>query len=144
MFRREIGPITFFEMALYWIYLIHHKTCPFFNFCILDNQKSYLPRVAQPGKKSSKIFHLPSKITGTIIWSSRYPHNRRVKMYVNHNNFEQGESKVILLCTLFNCFVLIIHFSKVVSVLYLLIKDFIKDNKDLPKVLHLNLDNCWR
>ena len=61
---------------------------------VLDNQKSYLPRLIEPGKKSSRIFHLPSKITGTIMWNSRYPQNRKVKMFVNHNNFEQGGSKV--------------------------------------------------
>ena len=33
---------------------------------------------------------------------------------------------------------------KVVSVLFLLLKGFIKDNKVLPRVLNLNLDNCWR
>ena len=48
----------------------------------------------EPGKKSSRIFHLPSKITGTIMWNSKYPENRKVKMFVNHNNFEQGGSKV--------------------------------------------------
>ena len=63
---------------------------------LLDNQKSYLPRILEPGKKSSKIFHLPSKITGTIMWNSRYPSKRKVKMFVNHNNFEQGGSKVLL------------------------------------------------
>ena len=61
---------------------------------ILDNQKSYLPRLLEPGKKSSRIFHLPSKITGTIMWSGKYQENRRVKMFVNHNTFEQGGSKV--------------------------------------------------
>ena len=33
---------------------------------------------------------------------------------------------------------------KVVSVLFLLLKGFIQDNKVLPRVLNLNLDNCWR
>ena len=61
---------------------------------ILDNQKSYLPRLLEPGKKSCRLFHLPSKITGTIMWSAKYPENRKVKMFVNHNNFEQGGSKV--------------------------------------------------
>ena len=91
----------------------------------MDNSKSYLPRILEPGKKTGKIFQLPSKITGTIMYSGKYIGNRKVNMFINHNNFEQGGNKVV-------------------SILYLLLKDFISDHKFLPKKLHINADNCWR
>ena len=97
-------------------------------FCQLDdmdNQKSYIPRILEPGKKTSKIFKLPSKITGTIMYSSYYPLNRKINFFVNHNNFEQSGSKVV-------------------SILYLMLKDFVADHHQLPPNLHINLDNCWR
>ena len=91
----------------------------------MDNMKSYLPRVLEQGKKTSKLFKLPSKITGTIMYSSFYPANRKINIFINHNNFEQSSNKVV-------------------SVLFLLLQDFVKDNKKLPRILHVNADNCWR
>ena len=86
----------------------------------MDNMKSYIPRILEPGKKTSKIFKLPSKITGTIMYSSFYPLKRKINFFVNHNNFKQSGIKVV-------------------SILFLLLKDFVADNKKLPRVLHINL-----
>ena len=86
----------------------------------MDNMKSYIPRILEPGKKTSKIFKLPSKITGTIMYSSFYPLKRKINFFVNHNNFEQSGSKVV-------------------SILFILLQDFVADHKKLPRVLHLNL-----
>ena len=91
----------------------------------MDNSKSFIPRILEPGKKTSTIFKLPSKITGTIMHSSHYPQNRKINFYINHNNFEQSSNKVV-------------------SILFLLLKDFITDNKKLPSILHINADNCFR
>ena len=32
----------------------------------------------------------------------------------------------------------------VVTIVYLLLQEFIKDHQKLPRKLHLNLDNCWK
>ena len=53
----------------------------------MDNAKSNLPRFKEKSKKLSNFYKLPSKITGAIIFSSKYPLNRKVKMFVN---FDQG------------------------------------------------------
>ena len=32
----------------------------------------------------------------------------------------------------------------IVTIIFLLLEDFVKEHKSLPRKLHLNLDNCWR
>ena len=59
------------------------------------------------------------------MYSGKYSENRKINMFVNHNNFEQGSNKVV-------------------SILYHLLRDFISDHKFLPKKLTVNADNCWR
>ena len=79
------------------------------------------------GKDTSSIQKLASKITGCIIWSSHYPQDRKVQCFVNHDQYEQGSSKLV-------------------SILYRLIQSMDKDFGDsgLPAHCHVNLDNCWR
>ena len=93
----------------------------------MDNSKSFLPHVAQKRKSTCGIYKLPTKITGVIIWSKIYGNsNRKVICYIDHDQFEQGSSKLV-------------------SILYRVIQQLVKDFNDrLPKYLHLNLDNCWR
>ena len=90
----------------------------------MDNSKSYIPRFMEKTKKLS-TWKLPSKITGAVISSGRFDNNRKVKLYVNHDHFPQGSNMVV-------------------SIVYKVILDFLKEQKMLPKVLDLNLDNCWR
>jgi hypothetical protein len=91
----------------------------------MDNQKSFVPRILERGKKLSGLNTLPSKVTGTITWSGLYEGGRKVKYYLNHNQFPQNGNKTI-------------------SVIFLLLKDFVSQFKKLPKVLIVNCDNCWR
>ena len=91
----------------------------------MDNQKSYTPRCVEPGKKLSKMARIPSKISGCILSSGRYSDGRKIKFYVNHNQFEQNSSKTV-------------------TIIFKLIKDYLSDFKVLPKNLIVNCDNCWR
>ena len=91
----------------------------------MDNQKSYLPRCVEPGKKLGKLARIPSKITGCIISSGHYSDGRKIKFYINHNQFEQSGSKTV-------------------TIIYKLINDFLSDFKVLPRNLIVNCDNCWR
>ena len=91
----------------------------------MDNQKSFVPRILERGKKLSGLNTLPSKITGTITWSGHYEGGRRIKFFINHNQFQQNGNKSI-------------------SVIFLLLQDFVKEFKKLPKTLVVNCDNCWR
>ena len=59
----------------------------------MDNAKSNLPRFKEKSKKLANFYKLPSKITGAIIFSSKYPLNRKVKMFVN---FDQGGLQKII------------------------------------------------
>ena len=77
------------------------------------------------GKSCSGIMKLASKITGCIIWSGNYPQNRKVQCFLNHDQYEQGSSKVV-------------------SIIYKLILTMLKDFGTLPPHCHINLDNCWR
>ena len=90
----------------------------------MDNSKSYIPRFIEKTKKLGS-WKLPSKITGAVISSSKYASNRKIKLYVNHDHFPQGSNMVV-------------------SVVYKVILDFLNEHKMLPKMLDLNLDNCWR
>ena len=90
----------------------------------MDNSKSYIPRHLEKTKKQG-CWKLPSKIVGAVISNSKYINNRKVKLFVNHDHFQQGSNMVV-------------------SIVYKIIRDFHKDYKMLPKSLDLNLDNCWR
>ena len=70
--------------------------------------------------KKLTIWRLPSKITGAVVTNGKYPSNRKVKLYVNHDHFPQGSNMVV-------------------SVVYKVIQDFIDEFGFLPKVLDLNL-----
>ena len=91
----------------------------------MDNNKSYLPRYLEHSKDQAQKERLPTKISGCNVYSGWYEAKRKVIFYVNHDIFEQGSNMII---TLIN----------------LLLQDFIKDWKKLPKKLHLNMDNCWK
>ena len=56
----------------------------------MDNMKSHIPRFLEKTKKLANFWKLPSKITGSIIYSSHYPLNRKVKMFLNFDQYEQG------------------------------------------------------
>ena len=90
----------------------------------MDNSKSYIPRFNVKTKKLGS-WKLPSKITGAVISSGKFVGGRKVKLYVNHDHFTQGSNMVV-------------------SIVYKIILDFMNQFKMLPKVLDLNLDNCWR
>ena len=91
----------------------------------MDNHKSHLPQSPQIAKTAGSLFRLPTKVTGCIIWSGRYPQNRQVVFFLNHNQFEQSGSKLV-------------------SVLYKLLHRQVEEFGTLPKHLSVNLDNCWR
>ena len=57
----------------------------------MDNMKSHIPRFMEKTKKLANFWKLPSKVTGCILYSSHYPMNRKVKMYINFDQFEQGK-----------------------------------------------------
>ena len=101
------------------------KDCLGISMDDMDQHKSNLPHVVEPGKKLSKLFKLDTKITGVILTSGLYEKNRKVRFHYNHGQFEQGSNKVV-------------------SMLYKNILDFSKEHKFLPPKLFLNLDNCWR
>ena len=91
----------------------------------MDNHKSHLPQSPVIGKTSGSLFRLPTKVTGCIIWSGKYPQNRKVVFFINHDQFEQSGSKLV-------------------SVLYKLLHIVKEDFGHLPRHLGINLDNCWR
>ena len=91
----------------------------------MDNSKSLLPQSPVAGKTTGQLFKLPTKVTGTIIWSGNYDQNRQVGFYLNHNQFEQSGSKLV-------------------SILYRLLQKVVKDFGKIPKHLSINQDNCWR
>ena len=69
----------------------------FFSIFIdgMDNMKSNLPRFEEKTKKLANFFKLPSKVTGALVYSSRYPLRRKVKMLVNFDHFEQGKCSLL-------------------------------------------------
>ena len=91
----------------------------------MDNTKSFCPRILEKGKKLSGLNTLPSKVTGTITWSGHYEGGRRVKFFINHNQFPQNGNKTV-------------------TVIFKLLQDFCGKFGRLPKVLIVNCDNCWR
>ena len=58
----------------------------------MDNMKSHIPRFLEKTKKLANFWKLPSKVTGCIIFSSHYPLNRKIKMFLNFDQYEQGNS----------------------------------------------------
>lgn len=88
----------------------------------MDNQKSYLPRFLENGKHVSGLFRIPCKITGVIVHSGFLPDRRTVRFYCNHTQFENGSSMIV-------------------SVLFRVLSDFLKEHKTLPNRLVLNVDN---
>ena len=91
----------------------------------MDNSKSLLPRIVEPGKKLSGCYKIPTKLTGTISTSGLFPNGRRVAFFYNHDEFPNGSNKLV-------------------SVLFKLIQGFLKEFKFLPKHLYLSLDNCFK
>lgn len=91
----------------------------------MDNSKSYLPRYLELSKDQVQKERLPTKISGCNIYSGWYEEKRKVLFYLNHDIFEQGSNLIITL-------------------VHLLLQEFVKDWKKLPKKLHLNMDNCWK
>ena len=91
----------------------------------MDNSKSYLPRYQELSKDLVQKERLPSKISGCTIYNGWYEHNRKILFFINHDIFENGSNLVVTL-------------------VYLLLLEFMNDWKKLPRKLHLNLDNCWK
>ena len=91
----------------------------------MDNSKSYLPRYLELSKDQVQKERLPSKISGCTIYNGWYEENRKVLFYINHDIFENGSNMII-------------------TIVYLLIQEFLKDHNKLPRKLHLNMDNCWK
>ena len=91
----------------------------------MDNSKSYLPHYLEHSKDQVQKERLPSKITGCTMYNGWYEKKRKVVFYINHDIFENGSNMII-------------------TTIYLLLHEFIKDHKALPRKLRLNLDNCWK
>ena len=91
----------------------------------MDNSKSLIPKIIEPGKALCQMLKLDSKITGVIVTSGKYECNRKIKFYVNHAQFPQDPNKVI-------------------TILFKTIKDFHSDHGSLPPKLFINADNCAR
>ena len=91
----------------------------------MDNQKSMLPRIMEPGKALSGCYKIPTKLTGTITTSGLFPTGRNVAFFYNHDEFENGSNKMV-------------------SVLYKLLLRFLNEFKFLPRHLNLCLDNCFK
>jgi hypothetical protein len=62
----------------------------------MDNQKSHIPRFIEKTKKLANFYKLPSKVTGCILYSSHYPLNRKIKMFINFDQYEQGKAFIIV------------------------------------------------
>jgi hypothetical protein len=91
----------------------------------MDNSKSYLPRYLEKSKDQAQKERLPTKISGCLMYNGWYENNRKVMFYLNHDIFENGSNLIVTL-------------------VYLLLEEFVKDWSKLPRKLHLNLDNCWK
>lgn len=63
----------------------------------MDNSKSYLPKILEPGKKLVGMEKLKTRITGTILYSSLYPGGRKVHFFLNHDQFAQDSNKMATL-----------------------------------------------
>ena len=62
-----------------------HKNLTHLKVDDMDNTKSMLPRSPEIGKATGSMFKLATKVTGCIIWSGKYPQNRKVIFYLNNN-----------------------------------------------------------
>ena len=104
----------------------------------MDNQKSYIPRLREKSKEMTGTERLPSKISGCNIYSGWYESKRKCLFFINHDQvlldhyFYDNE----LICSVF-------QFENasdmIVSLVFLLIEEFLQDHKKLPRKLHLNL-----
>ena len=86
---------------------------------------SYLPRYLQKSKDQVQKERIPTKITGCIIYSGWYETKRKNLFYLNHDHYENGSNLVV-------------------TIVYLLLEDFIRDFAKLPKKLHLNLGKSFK
>ena len=91
----------------------------------MDNSKSYCPRLVEKSKKSAGLLRLPTKIQGCILYSGHYIEQRKVLFYLNHDHFQQSSNMVV-------------------STIYKLLQEIIKDQGKLPKKLRVFADNCYR
>ena len=91
----------------------------------MDNSKSYCPRLQETMKSMAGFFHLPTKITGVIICSSKYPQKRKIMFFVNHDNFAQDSNMVV-------------------TIIHKTLTEIVSDHGRLPPNLHISVDNCWR
>ena len=91
----------------------------------MDNHKSHIPRFLENTKNVANFYKLPSKITAGIIYSSHYSMNRKIRMFVNMEQYEQGSNMIV-------------------SMLYRLILEVKQDMGRLPPKVHISLDNCYR
>ena len=86
----------------------------------MDNKKSYIPRLLEKSKEMMGAERLASKISGCILYSGWYQHNRKCLFFINHDQFENGSDMIVTL-------------------IFLLIEEFLNDHQKLPRKLHLNL-----
>ena len=91
----------------------------------MDNNKSLIPRYLVLSKDVAQKERLPAKVTGCTIYSGMYEQKRKVFMFINHDIFENGSNFII-------------------TIIYQLLLDFLKDHGKFPRKLHLNCDNCWK
>ena len=86
----------------------------------MDNQKSYLPRYLLKSKDQVQKERIPTKITGCIIYSGWYQAKRKSLFFINHDHYENGSNLIV-------------------SIVFLLLEEFVRDHSKLPRKLHLNL-----
>ena len=53
------------------------------------NLQSYIPRFPIKQKRLEKCYRVPTKIYGNIVYSGFYQGGRRVKFFLNHDQYEQ-------------------------------------------------------
>ena len=102
----------------------------------MDNKKSYIPRLLEKSKEMAGTERLPSKISGCILYSGWYEHKRKCLFYINHDQVFLSFGFIICLSFLFK-------FENasdmIISLIFLLLEDFLDDHHQLPRKLHLNL-----
>ena len=91
----------------------------------MGHNSTIVPNIVEKSKKLANLEFLPSHVTGTIVWSGFYKEGRRVKFFVNHNQFPQNGDKTV-------------------SIIHRLLLDFHEEFGLLPKILVVNCDNCWK
>ena len=91
----------------------------------MDNRKSDLPKFRENSKRFGGFTKLPCHITGAIITSGFYSEKRKCLFYLNNDQYENASNMVV-------------------TIIYKLIQEFLKDHGKLPRNLHLSTDNCGR